>query len=425
MSVRRRAEVSGAPTEGSEEFSLRSVLIPAYAPATLFGLSEGAVLPVIALSAIDRGASTAVAALVGAVLGIGSILANIPAGILATRLGERWAMLIGAVVTIVGLVCCLINVGSGTDALMLYGAGVLLIGAAGTIYGLARQSYLTEMVPLRMRARALSTLGGTLRIGVFVGPFLGALGMHWWGLSGAYYVALVAIAVAGVIVWFVPDLELSEEHKKAAAQVTTRGTLRQYWRVLATLGVGIMLLSAIRQTRQVVVPLWSSHLGLSPTTSSVIYGLAGAVDALTFYPAGKLMDTRGRKWVAVPCVIIMGLSFVLMPLTGGAVTLTLAALLMGLGNGFGSGIVMTLGADTSPAIGRPTYLALWGGLANVGSGGGPLLLSGVTAVAGLALGITISGFVGFAAAAMLWVFIPRRPGARRRVAAPTTAAVDP
>src|SRR6185312_8420202 len=102
------------------------------------------------------------------------------------------------------------------------------------------------------------------------------------------------------------------------------------------------LLSAIRQTRQVVIPLWAAHTGLSATANSVIYGVAGAVDALTFYPAGKVMDLYGRRWVAVPCVIIMGVSFVLMPLTHAAVTLALTAMIMGFGNGIGSGIVMTL-----------------------------------------------------------------------------------
>ena len=114
-----------------------------------------------------------------------------------------------------------------------------------------------------MRARALSTLGGTLRIGVFVGPFLGAAAMQLWGLPGAYYVSLVAIAAAGVIVYRVPDLEMSDQHKAAAAQVTSRGILRRYWRTFLTLGTGILLLSAIRQTRQVVIPLWAAHIGLS------------------------------------------------------------------------------------------------------------------------------------------------------------------
>ncbi|HVT70024.1 MAG TPA: MFS transporter [Trebonia sp.] len=394
----------------SEEFRLRSVAVAAYAPATLFGLAEGSMLPVITLSALDRGASTSIAALIGALIGIGSIVTNIPSGILATRIGERKSMLVAAVTTAAGLVCCVVYDGRGLWPLLVYGLGILLIGSASSVYNLARQSYLTEMVPPQMRARALSALGGTMRIGLFVGPFLGAGAMRLCGLAGAYYVALGAIVVAGVIVYRVPDLETSDQHKAAAAQVTSRGVLRKYWRVFVTLGTGILLLSAIRQTRQVVIPLWATHIGLSPTANSVIYGIAGAIDALTFYPAGKVMDLYGRRWVAVPSAIFLGISFVLMPLTRGAVTLALTAMLMGFGNGIGSGIVMTYAADVSPAVGRPTFLGLWRELADAGSGIGPVILSAVTAVAGLRPGIVVSGGVGFAAAVALWVWSPKRSG---------------
>jgi MFS family permease len=401
-------------TDPSDDFRLRSIAIPAFAPSTLFGLAEGAILPIIALSAFDRGASTSVAVLIAALIGIASFLTNIPAGILATRVGERKAMLVAAAITVLGLVFCILRVGTGPWALVVYGFGIFLIGSAGSVYSLARQSYLTEMVPFHMRARALSTLGGTMRIGVFVGPFLGAGATALWGLSGAYYVGLVAILAGGVIVYHAPDLELSEEHRKASAQVTTPMVLKQYWRTFLTLGSGVLLLSAIRQTRQSVIPLWAHHLGLSPTTSSIIYGIAGGIDALTFYPAGKVMDIRGRRWVAVPCVTIMGVAFVLMPLTHAAVTLLLVSMLMGFGNGIGSGIVMTLGADTSPAIGRLTFLGIWRELADAGSGIGPLILSAVTALAGLGAGIAVSGGVGFLAAGALWLWIPRRPGGGRR-----------
>ena len=396
----------------SEDFRLRSVAVAAYGPATLFGLAEGSMLPVITLSVIDRGASTSIAALVGALLGIGSIVTNIPSGMLATRIGERKSMLVAAVITVIGLALCLVNLGHGAGSLLVYSLGTLLIGAASSVYSLARQSYLTEMVPPHMRARALSTLGGTLRVGMFVGPFVGAGAMQLWGLPGAYYVSLAAIAAAGAIVYRVPDLEESEEHRTAALQVTSWGILKQYWRVFLTLGTGIVLLSAIRQTRQVVIPLWAAHIGLSPAENSIIYGVAGGIDALTFYPAGKVMDVHGRRWVAVPCVIIMGISFVLMPLTHGAVTLACTAMIMGFGNGIGSGIVMTLGADISPSIGRPTFLGIWRELADAGAGVGPVILSAVTAVAGLAAGIVVSGTVGFAAAAALWAWIPKRSSNR-------------
>jgi MFS family permease len=84
-------------------------------------------------------------------------------------------------------------------------------------------------------------------------------------------------------------------------------------------------------------------------------------------------------------------------------------MIMGFGNGIGSGIVMTLGADISPSMGRPTFLGMWRELADAGQGIGPLVLSAVTAAAGLGSGIIVSGVVGFAAAAALWVWIPRRP----------------
>lgn len=407
----------------SEEFRLRSIAVAAYGPATLFGLAEGAMLPVITLSAIHRGASTSMAALVAALLGIGSIVTNIPSGRLTTQVGERKSMIVAAIATAGGLVLCVINLGHGATSLLVFGSGILLIGAASSVYSLARQSYLTEMVPPHLRARALSTLGGTLRIGVFVGPFLGAGAVKLWGLPGAYYVSLAAIAAAAVIVYRVPDLELSDEHKAATAQVTSWSLLKRYWRTFVTLGAGVLLLSAIRQTRQVVIPLWAAHIGLSPTVSSVIYGVAGAFDVLTFYPAGKIMDVYGRRWVAVPCVIIMGISFVLMPLTHGAITLAFTAMIMGFGNGIGSGIVMTLAADTSPAIGRPTFLGLWRELADAGSGIGPVILSAVAAVAGLGAGIVVSSSVGFAAAAALWAWIPR-PGSSARASADDRASSD-
>jgi MFS family permease len=400
-----------------EEFSLRSIAIAAYAPAALFGLSEGAMLPVIVASTLARGGHTSTAALIASMLGIASILTNIPSGILATRIGEQKSMLIASIVTLVGLILCLINLGKGAESLCVYGAGVFLMGCASSVFSLARQSYLTEMTPPHMRARALSTLGGTMRIGVFVGPFLAAGAEQFWGLSGAYYVSIAAILTAVVIIARIPDLEQTEERREAAREVTTTVVLKRYWRVFLTLGTGILLLSAIRQTRQIVIPLWAAHIGLSPSDSSLIYGFAGGIDALTFYPAGKVMDIYGRRWVAVPCVLIMGLSFILMPLTHGAITLAIVAMVMGFGNGIGSGIVMTLGADTSPEIGRPTFLGVWRELADGGSSIGPLILSIVTAAIGLAGGILISGGIGFLAAAALWAWAPRNAHRRRAPAA--------
>jgi MFS family permease len=378
-------------------FRLRSVALTAYAPSVLYGFSSGVIAPVIALSAIERGASVAVAGLVVSLMGVGSIVSNIPAGVLTTRFGERRSMVAAAAMSAAGIAVCLVDVG-----LWLFAAGVLALGMAGAVFQLARQSYLTEVVPLPMRARAMSTLGGVVRIGAFAGPFAGAGMIALYGLDGAYAISLLTIIGAGLIAYAVPDLPA----KPGATGISTWSIARDHRRVLATVGAGVLLLSAIRQTRQVVVPLWAQHLHLSATTSSILFGVSGAIEALVFYPAGLVMDRWGRRAVAVPCTLVMGLSFIAVPLTKGAITLGVVAMVIGLGNGIGSGIVNTLGADAAPALGRPTFLGVWRELSDGGAALGPVILATVTALGGLAAGIVVSGAVGLAAAAVLHRFVP-------------------
>jgi MFS family permease len=226
-------------------FRLRSVAVSAYGPSLLFGFSQGVIAPVIAISAIDRGASVAGAGLVVSLMGVGSIVSNIPAGVMTTRFGERRSMVAAALISAGGIALCLAGIG-----LLPFAAGVLAMGMAGAVFQLARQSYLTEVVPLSMRARAMSTLGGVQRIGAFTGPFAGAAVLKLAGLNSAYVVSLVAILGAGFIAYAVPDLTERASVPAGARTVSTWSITRDHWRTLATLGTEVLLLSAIRQTRQ-------------------------------------------------------------------------------------------------------------------------------------------------------------------------------
>ncbi|MEW1951375.1 MFS transporter [Pseudarthrobacter sp902506025] len=391
-----------------EPFNLRSIAVAAFGPTLLFGIGQGAILPVVALSARDLGASVAVAALIVTLIGLGSWFFNLPASLVTLRFGERWSI-VGAAVA-AGLALATAATSSlAPNGLWLLAVAMTVVGMSGAVFGLARQKYLTEAVPVAFRARALSTLGGVNRIGVFIGPFAGAAVMQFFGIAGAYWVGVVAMAAAALLSLTIPDLTTPEVRLGADAgpQPTLRSVAVSHAGVFLSLGMGILLLSALRSSRQVVIPLWSDHLGMDATSASLIYGLSGAIDMLVFYPAGKLMDRKGRQWVAVPSTLLMGTALLLIPLTGSFVGLLLAALLIGFGNGISSGLVMTLGADFSPDRGRGQFLGLWRFMADAGSTGGPVLLSGVTALASLGPGIAATGVLGFAAAAVFAVVIPR------------------
>ncbi|SDT67777.1 MFS transporter [Jiangella sp. DSM 45060] len=375
-----------------------------YLPSLLFGIGQGAIAPVIPLSARDLGGSVATAGLVVALLGVGKIVGDLPAGMLAVRLGERRAMLFALAVVLAALTACLL-----APSVFVLAAAVVLIGISSSVFGLARHAYVTEAIPFELRGRALSTLGGMQRIGLFAGPFLGAAAMSRLGLDGAYWVHVVVAVAAAIVLVVVPEPPAAGARERAAPQQpdNTARVIRRHLPVLRTLGVGALLVGAARASRQVAIPLWGEHLGLDPATVSLLFGLSGAVEMLIFYPAGYAMDRLGRRWIVVPSMLLLGLSLVLLPLTGGVGTYTAVALLMGFGNGLGSGIIMTIGSDVSPDVSRATFLGAWRLFADVGNGVGPVLVSVVTAAATLGAAIATAGAVAFVAAALMARWVPR------------------
>jgi len=384
-------------------FSLKDIAVPAFGPSILYGVSNGAILPVVALTARELGASLATSGLIVGLVGIGSLVSNIPAAMFTSRHGERRSMVGAAALSVVALLLCIF---AGT--LWMLATGVFMVGMASSVFLLARQGYMIDAVPAYMRARALSTLAGTMRIGVFAGPFAGAALIHFMGLQGAYWVAAVAMTGAGLIAWFAPDMAPPRRRGEAAvARPRLLDVARAHRQVYLTLGLGILLVSAVRASRQVVIPLWADHLGVNPATTSLIYGLVAAIDMSVFYPAGMLMDRRGRLWVAVPSTLLMGCALIGTSLTSGVAGFVIVAMMLGMGNGIGSGIVMTLGADAAPASGRTEFLGLWRLMSDLGGSLGPVALSGITALVSLAAGVAAMGGVGLAAAAVFWHWLPR------------------
>lgn len=403
--------------EAIENFSLRGIAVPAFGPTVLYGTAIGAILPVIALTARDLGATVALAALIITLTGVGSLLTNVPATLITTRFGEKWALVAAA-----GWCALAMVLAATVPVLWVFALAVFMVGMAGAVFGLARQTYVTEAVPLHFRARALSTLGGSNRIGVFMGPFAAAAAMHFAGTPGAYWVGAAAALGAGLLSLTVPELTVrprrpgqrsrEEPGEEAAASPAIGQILSGHSRTFRTVGIGVLLIAAVRATRQAVIPLWALHLGIDPAQTAIIYGISAGIDMLIFYPAGRVMDLRGRRAVAVPCMLFMAAGLALLPLTSSPLELLLAALLIGFGNGIGSGIVMTLGADFSPSPGRPQFLGLWRLLSDIGILGGPGILSGVTALFSLAAGIGATAVLGLAGAAVLWRYVPEgRPSA--------------
>jgi MFS family permease len=392
-------------SDSASNFSLSRIAVPAFGPTLLFGIGEGAILPMVPLLARELGASIPTAALIVTLIGIGSLLNNIPASIITARWGERWAIVAAGVWSALGMTLCLF-----ASHFALLAVGCFMVGMSQGVYNLARQSYLTEVVPVSHRARALSTLGGMMRVGQFIGPLAAAAVVHGLGPKGAFGLGIVAVAGAAALGAAIPDLRHAGEGAAASSQrVTFFSTLRDHRRIYLSAGLAVLLVGAVRASRQAALPLWADHLGLAASAASLLYGLAGGVEMLLFYPAGKLMDARGRRWVALPSMLAMGAGLLAMPFTGGFSALLAVALLIGVGNGLGSGLIMTLGADLAPREGRAYFLGVWRLMADIGSSSGPALLSLLAATISLGSGIACTGLLAFGAAGMLYRLTAKPP----------------
>jgi MFS family permease len=314
-------------------------------------------------------------------------------------------MVVAGGVSMAAMAGCLL-----TPSLPLFGLCLFVLGICSATFYLARQSYLTEVAPLDLRARALSMLGGAHRIGLFIGPFVGAAMISIASLRAAYAVAIVTAGLAATLLLVIPDIERAGRVSPAAGGAERPGlvsTVRAHRRLLATLGVAVLAIGAARAARQVVLPLWAVHIGLSPETTSLIFGIACAVDMALFYPSGKVMDRHGRLAVAVPSLLILGAAMAVLPLTAGQAGLTGVAMVMSFGNGNGSGIVMTLGADVAPPANRLRFLSMWRLMSDTGNALGPVVVSVIAGVWALAAGIATIGGVGLLAACALVIWAPR------------------
>ncbi|GHH65716.1 MFS transporter [Promicromonospora soli] len=374
-------------------FRFRDIAVVAYLPSVVSSIGHGAVLPVLAIHAGNLGATTALAALVVALLGIGQLANSLPSGAIVARLGERRTLVIAGLVDAVAMLAAFF-----VPSVWLLCVCVFVSGMSWTAFLQGRQGFLIDAVPITHRARAMALLGGSMRLGVLVGPLLGALLIHLFGIRSVFVLAACASFASALIVTRMPDFGRAG---RGITPLPVRTVLWEHRRTLLTLGVAVVIIGASRSVRTGLLPLWADHIHISAAVVSLLFAVAATIDIALTLPGGWLLDTRGRRVVAVPVVLAVGVGCLLLPLTDSALGVGLVMALIAFGNGLGSGIVMTLGADAAPEKGRAQFLGGWRLCGDIGNTGGPLLVSAVAAVAPLAAAPVVIGLLALAGA--VWV----------------------
>ncbi len=381
---------------------LDNAFLAIYAPTFLLASAQGLMVPILPLYAKSFGVSDGLVAVAAAALATGTLLADVPSGMLLAKIGRRAAMLVGT-----GAFASAAFLNGLAQQFPILVACQLVAGIGASLWAISRLAYITDAVPSADRGRVLSTFGGVNRIGVFGGPAVGGLIGVQFGLNVPFILGGCLAALAMLIALrFVPDSGGGVSTRRQVRWRLVGGVVRANAAELSTAGAAQVFAQMIRAGRQLLIPLYGATvLGLDAAAIGSIVSIAAAVDMSLFLPAGWLMDRFGRKAAAVPSFLVMGLGMLLVPQAHDYPTLLAAALVLGFGNGLGAGTMMTLGADLAPREAVGEFLGVWRLIGDVGAMAGPLAVGAVADRLGLGPAAYLLSGVGALAATTLVVFV--------------------
>jgi MFS family permease len=388
----------------------RDLVPTALIPNVLHGSGQGAAIPVLPLTAVSMTGSSAMAAMVAAMLTVGQLVLALPAGWLVGRFGERPAMLASTAATGLGGLAAYLATSPPTLV-----AGAFLIGSGAAVFTMARHTWVTVTVPVEVRGRSLSALAGAMRLGMFAGPFLAAAALRLTGdVRGGF---LVVIATSGLLVAVVawasfPDGDRDDD--ESSPQVLA--TMWERRDVLLTLGLSMSAVAMMRNTRRVLVPLAGAAIGMDDTTITLLVGVASGIDFSLFYLGGVVTDRWGRLAVAVPALVAFGLSHVGLALAtqlaGGVWWYLSSTLVMAVANGWSSGVVATMGSDLADPRSPAPFLSSWRLTTDLGSSVAPMAVAALVGAFSLSAACAAFAVVAAAAATALPPYVrkylPRR-----------------
>ena len=390
--------MSGPITELS--VAIRHLAGRYYAPSLVAVTGTMMLVPTLPVYLAERIDSLTVVSLVLTAAAMGGLVANIPMGWLIGRIGEQAGYVVGLVMT-----------GVGTAGLALGGplwvpfVTCLVAGAGQSARLLARQSYARRVLSVAIRGRAMALFGGLGRVSMLLGPLLGGLLGEAIGLRATFAVAgslvlaaAVMTAAAGRSVSTVAPPVVAQPRQGMAAVVKHHG------RTITVAGTGQLGVSMIRFGRFTVVPLYGEAIGLDVADIGFVVAIAGALDLVMFPVAGWLMDNLGRLYAIVPSFVVMSVGLAALGLADSFTGLAVVTLLIGFGNGLGSGTMLTLSTDLAPADNPAEFLGLLRLLADLGRILGPLVVGVVADQIGLAASGVALGIVG-ASTALLFVVV--------------------
>jgi MFS family permease len=334
-----------------------------------------AIAPLLPDYAAEFGLSKAQAGILAASYAAGTLLASLPAGLVATWVGPRRTVIGGLL-----LLGCSSLVFGLAHEIVLLDAARFAQGIAGALIWSGALTWLITTAPPERRGSIIGTALGTAVAGALVGPILGAVAAEV-GTAAVFSAVLVIAVVLAAFAARLPEAGPPERQplREVGATILTRPILT----ATAFVAVPSMMFGAV----EVLVPLRIDELGGGHAAIAGGFVAGAALEAGLAPIVGRYSDRVGRR---IPFVIGIGICACAMVGIAAAQALgpVLGALILGsLGAGICFAPALTTLSETADLSGLHQGFAA--GLSNMawaaGQTAGALMGGGVASAAGYAV----------------------------------------
>jgi MFS family permease len=368
-----------------------------------------AITPLLPGYADDLGLSKTSAGVLSAAYAAGTLIAALPSGWLAARIGFRSAMVAG--LTLIG----------ASSVVFAFANTVLLLdlarfaeGVGGACAWTGGLAWLIAAAPDDRRGEVIGAALAAAIFGILLGPVIGGIATV---IGQEVVFSVVAAIAAGLVVWVSGTPRAPAQPMPRAREVLGRMFAAPV--MLATWLV--VLPSVLSGTFDVLVPLRLDALGASGVGIGVAFFTAAAIEAGTAPVIGRFSDRRGRMTPIRFGLIASPIAALALAVPANVILLGAALVAVVLAMSLIWTPAMALLSDNAEAAGLD--LAFATALVSLAWAGGQVL--GGSGVAGFADATTDTAAYGLVAAAFVITLVAVVGVRGLRRAAPVPVAGNP
>ncbi len=251
-----------------------------------------AIAPLLPDYVDELGLSHAQAGVLVAAYAAGTLLASLPAGLIATRIGPRRTTIVGLLLLGVSSVVF----GFGNTIALLDGARFAQ-GIAGALIWSGALTWLIATAPAERRGSVIGTALGTAIAGALLGPAIGAMAAE----IGTEVVFGAMLGVAALLALFAARLpETATPERQPLREVAAIVVSRPIVTATAFVAVPSLMFGAV----EVLVPLRIDEFGGGHAAIAGGFIAGAALESALAPIAGRYSDRAGRR---IPFVIGIGI----------------------------------------------------------------------------------------------------------------------